>query len=464
MEDCVVYVRISDDGEGKGLGVKRQTVDLDVLAKKLGKRIVRVYVDNDVSAFTGKRRADYEEMLAGIREGEPGHQCVLAWHTDRIHRTTRELDDYIDACELHNTITHTHQAGLIDLSTPGGRAMARTMATFAQYESDIKRERLKLWSKQHAADGKNPGGLRPFGWRADDRTKLDPFEHEVIKDIADRILAGESLRSIVADLNDRMIPTATWHPPLTWKTWSPTVVRSMMLRPRLAGWRVANGEIVAKGEWQPALDDDVWQQVKSVLTDPGRRSGGMGARVNLLTGLARCGICDQPVTIQYGGPKRSPKSRNAYGCRTCGTWRAQPAVDAYVEGAVIEYLEHLDLEPDPAADPAVEEQCEKLRRRISEELDAYADQDDEFSRAEHRRVVARLKQRLAAEEAKLLPPRRSRLVRGLAGPGAAARWQDPDLGLDRKRSVIAELLEIRILKAGAGRRVFRPETVQLIRR
>lgn len=461
MEECVGYVRISDDGEGAGLGVKRQEKDIRALARKLNRRIVHIYVDNDVSAFTGKRRPDYEEMLDGIRVGTEGHQCVLAWHTDRIHRTTRELDDYIDACEVHNTVTHTHQAGRIDLSTPGGRAMARTMATFAQYESDIKRERLKLWSRQHAESGKNPGGLRPYGWSAEDRNKLVPEEHEVIKDIADRILAGESLRSIVADLNARMIPTGTWHPPLAWKEWSSTVVRSMMLRPRLAGWRVHNGDQVARGEWEPALDEDVWRQVVAVLTDPQRRSGGMGARVNLLTGLARCGICDQPVTIQYGGPKRPARSRNAYGCRTCGTWRAQPAVDAYVEGAVVAYLEAMKLEPDPDVDPAVEARCNMLRQRIQDENDRYAD-DDTHTLAEHRRIVGRLKQRLADEQAKLLPPRRSRLVRDLAGPNAAARW--PELPLDRKRSVIAELLEIRIHKAGAGRRVFRPETVELIRR
>lgn len=461
MEECVGYVRISDDGEGAGLGVKRQEKDIRALAAKLNKRLVRVYADNDVSAFTGKRRAEYEEMLDGIRSGAPGHQCVLAWHTDRIHRTTRELDDYIDASEIHEAVTHTHMAGMIDLSTPGGRAMARTMATFAQYESDLKRGRLRLWAKQHAESGKNPGGLRPYGWSASDRKKIVPEEQAVIQDIADRILAGESLRSIVADLNARMIPTGSWHPPKVWKEWSPTVVRSMMLRPRLAGWRSYRGTQVARGEWEPALDEKVWMQVVSVLNDPERKSGGMGARVNLLTGLARCGICDQPVTIQYGSPKRPERSRNAYGCRTCGTWRAQPAVDAYVEGAVVEYLEHMQLQPDPDIDPAVEARCQMLRDRIQEENDRYAD-DDTHTLAEHRRIVGRLKKRLGDEQAKLLPPRRSRLVRDLAGPNAAVRW--PDLPLDRKRSVIAELLEIRILKAGAGRRVFRPETVLLVRR
>lgn len=458
MEEAVGYVRISDDGAGAGLGVKRQKKDLHALAEKLNKRLVRIYEDNDVSAFTGKKRADYEQMIAGIRAGERGHQCVLAWHTDRIHRTTRELDDYIDASEIHNTVTHTYQAGLIDLSTPGGQAMARTMATFAQYESAIKRERLKAWSRQHAERGKNPGGIRPYGWSAADRTKLDPDEHRIIQEIAGRLLAGESLRAIVASLNSRMVPTGTWHPPLAWKEWSSTVVRSMMLRPRLAGWRVHNGEIVTRGEWEPALDETTWQRVRTLLTEPGRQTGGRGARVNLLTGLAVCGHCDQPVTIQYGGPNRPEKSRNAYGCSGCGVWRAQPAVDGYVKGAAVRALKKMSTPTDPGDDPVVVAKIARLRARITAVMEEFAD-DDDISPEEQRTIVRRLKDRLEVEQRKLKPSK-AHVLQGKTGDNAD--WDS--WTLDVRRAVVDALFEVRIYKAGPGRRVFRPETVQLVLR
>jgi DNA invertase Pin-like site-specific DNA recombinase len=454
MIKAAIYARISEDRNGGRLGVDRQEADCRELAARLGWNVTAVYVDNDISAFTGKKRPDYTSLRNAMVNGTITH--VISWHTDRLHRTPRELEDYIDASEVNGTVTHTVKAGLVDLSTPGGAAMARTLCAWARYESDIKRERTKAWAKQRAEHGKAPGGIRPFGWSSD-RINLDPVEHAIITDIAKRLIAGESLRSVVADLNRRRIPTVTWHPPLTFKTWSPTVVRSMMLRARLAGWRTHNGQIVARGEWQPALEQDTWEQLQAVLADPGRQSGGTGGRVNLLTGLALCGHCDQPVTIQYGGPKRPVNSRNAYGCKACGVWRAQPAVDDYVKGATIAVLEKMEHEPDPGIDPAVTARIVMLRSRIELAGQEFAD-DDTIGADQYRSIVRRLKERLAVEQQKLRPSRRNILV-GKTGADAATAWAG--WSLDVRRAVVDAVFEIRILRAGKGRRVFRPETVQL---
>jgi DNA invertase Pin-like site-specific DNA recombinase len=454
MSDAVIYARISQDRTGGGLGVERQEKDCRELARRLGWDITQVYVDNDISAFSGKERPEYQRLTAAMIDGSVTR--VLAWHTDRIHRTPRELEDYIDASEKHGAITHTVKAGLVDLSTPGGQAMARTLCAWARYESHVKSDRTKAWARQRAEYGKAPGGIRPFGWN-EDRVSLKPSEATVIVELADRLLAGESLRSLVADLNERGIPTVQWHPPLTLARWSTTVVRSMMLRPRLAGWRTHNGEIVTKGEWEPILDEATWQQVRTLLSDPARRSGGAGGRVNLLTGLAVCHHCDRPVTIQYGGAKRPVNSRNAYGCRDCGVWRAQPVVDAYVEAAAIAALEDMTEENDPGLDELVVARIARLRARIVQADEAFAD-DDDITPEQHRRIVRRLRANLAVEEAKLKPAR-SRVLTGVWGEGAAERWGA--LPLDRKRAVIGALMEVRILKAGSGRRAFRPETVQI---
>lgn len=59
-----IYVRISDDREGGGLGVKRQEDDCRLLAASLGWKVVEVHVDNDVTAADRrKKRKDYLRML-----------------------------------------------------------------------------------------------------------------------------------------------------------------------------------------------------------------------------------------------------------------------------------------------------------------------------------------------------------------------------------------------------------------
>ena len=41
------------------------------LADRLGWTVVEVYCDNDLSAYSGKRRPQYEQLLSDIESGEP---------------------------------------------------------------------------------------------------------------------------------------------------------------------------------------------------------------------------------------------------------------------------------------------------------------------------------------------------------------------------------------------------------
>src|SRR3712207_1838478 len=55
-----IYVRISDDREGKGLGVERQEQDCRALAERLGWTLHPdrpVYADNDIGASAKSRKA-----------------------------------------------------------------------------------------------------------------------------------------------------------------------------------------------------------------------------------------------------------------------------------------------------------------------------------------------------------------------------------------------------------------------
>jgi site-specific DNA recombinase len=62
MKACI-YARISLDRTGEELGVTRQLEDCRALAAKLDWPIVETYVDNDISASSGKARPEYLRML-----------------------------------------------------------------------------------------------------------------------------------------------------------------------------------------------------------------------------------------------------------------------------------------------------------------------------------------------------------------------------------------------------------------
>ncbi|MEH3154030.1 MAG: recombinase family protein [Gordonia paraffinivorans] len=109
---AALYVRISQDREGAGLGVERQTEDCTALAARLGWTVTKVFTDNDVSAYSGKRRPAYRELLDAIERGEVAG--VIAWHPDRLHRSPAELEEFIALVEEGaGVVTHTVQAGRV---------------------------------------------------------------------------------------------------------------------------------------------------------------------------------------------------------------------------------------------------------------------------------------------------------------------------------------------------------------
>ncbi|WP_255499967.1 recombinase family protein [Actinotalea sp. JY-7885] len=62
-----VYARISQDRSGEELGVRRQLADCRVEAQRRGWAVAEEYVDDDLSAYSGKKRPAYERMLRGFR-------------------------------------------------------------------------------------------------------------------------------------------------------------------------------------------------------------------------------------------------------------------------------------------------------------------------------------------------------------------------------------------------------------
>ncbi len=127
-----IYCRISRDKVGAGLGVERQQADCRALAERLGWSVVDVFTDNDISAYRGKPRPAYRTMLDAIRTGRV--DAVIAWHHDRLHRSPRELEEYISACEPRSVPTYCVKAGELDLTTASGRMTARITGAVARGE------------------------------------------------------------------------------------------------------------------------------------------------------------------------------------------------------------------------------------------------------------------------------------------------------------------------------------------
>ena len=67
---AALYARISADLEQGGKGVARQLKDCQELAAKNGWTVIQEYIDNDISAYSGRVRPAYEHLQEDMRAGQ----------------------------------------------------------------------------------------------------------------------------------------------------------------------------------------------------------------------------------------------------------------------------------------------------------------------------------------------------------------------------------------------------------
>lgn len=337
---AAIYCRISLDATGEELGVTRQLEDCRALARALDWQVVEpAYVDNDISASSGRERPEYRRMLADIEAGEI--DAVITWAPDRLYRKLRDLEPLIEIFEKRGTLLKTVRGGDFDMSTPLGRMIARILASVATGEGEVKSDRWRRSVRQRRERGDLPKmGPRLFGYERDGSLNLTEVEH--VKTLVDDLLDGVGLLRATKNLNNSGARTTLGN------AWSRATVLKYLRNGRIAGRSTLNGEILAAGEWPAILDEQTFEQVQQILS---ARTGTQPVRprVALLVGIAHCAKCGgKLVTSSREGRRGSSERTRIYRCSTqpeaggCGgmSITAEP-----VERVVESFARHFASDP-----------------------------------------------------------------------------------------------------------------------
>jgi DNA invertase Pin-like site-specific DNA recombinase len=325
-----IYCRLSQDRTGESLGIERQEQLCRQLASEKRWTVAEVYVDPDISAYSGKRRPAYERLLDDLKNGV--RDAVVVVDQDRLTRTPRELEAFIDLADA-NGIALASVSGEVDLSTSDGRFRARIMGTVARQESEKKSERLRRQRDQAARLGKFQGGPRRYGYEPDGIT-IRRDEAKVIREIARRLLNGESMRSVVLDLNARGIPSANG------SVWGVSVLKHIITSPRLAGLRAHHGDVVGEAEWKPILDRETHERLRALLIDGKAPARGRPSS-SLLGGIAVCARCGARLhQTRQRGLRVYRCSQQVLSIGKCGGVIVQAdALDALVSDSVLHRID-----------------------------------------------------------------------------------------------------------------------------
>jgi site-specific DNA recombinase len=439
---AAIYTRVSLEGNGTSESPERQESDCRSLAQQRGWEVVEVYTDRD-SAYSQKvRRPKYEQMMRDLRSGRA--DALVVWKLDRL--TRQGLTGVGPVLELvrDRGLHLVSVTESLDTTTPMGRGMVGMLASMAEQESENTSLRVKRAHESSAANGKmHGGGSRQFGLTREGT--LVPEEAQVVREAMERALAGESLRSIAADLNRRGVKTPnagkarkvrgrdeTYTVPGEWQS----VTLGQMLRsPRLAGIRVHNGDVV-KGGWDPIISEDEHHQLLRALSGRGTNRT-IESRSHLLSGagVIRCALCGRPMR-RMSFRMANGRMFDRYQCARqpgqtqCGKVAiTQASTDAFVIDELLYFLTVAEVRPLEGDESEAELEAELAEARAAMgELVQERFVRRKISREEYQSARVPLEAEEASLQTRLAALRRAQEERSLAIPlgdrAALDRWWD----------------------------------------
>ena len=425
---AALYCRISQDGEGSRLGVKRQEKDCRELAERRGWPVAAVFIDNDVSAYSGKNRPQYRAMLSAVEQGDI--DAVIVWHLDRLTRRPVELEDFFEVCDRAGLKHMACVSGDIDLSTHDGQFHARILAAVARKESDDKSRRIKRKHRELAEAGMHPGTWSMMGYRYDSETKslhVVAEEAATIKRIFQMYADGSGLREIARWLQDRGLVGKRGR-----KRWTNGAVTRILDNPTYAGLRFYEGDYYPLTNAPPSIATDLWDEVRRLRrahASPAKRREGKGT--TLLAGLVFC-ACGEPM---WRDSYASRDHRSAYVCRRAARKRWGECREG---GVSAQRAERIVVEDFMAAisTPYADKLKRIDKRRLMSDVGTSGVDDVE--------------QRLSAIDARM--DRLIELSLSDAGPLATRKFEEKARELEAERAGLQQRLGDRVVSELAARR------------
>lgn len=424
---AVIYTRVSRDQAG-GRSVADQERECRQTCDAHGWEVRQVFSDNSIGASRHSvgDRAQWKKLKKSLRAGD----VLVCWESSR---TGRDIEEFVALRNLCASlqVPLSYSGRLLDLTLGDDRFVGGLDALLAERESEQIRTRVLRGKRAAAADGL-PYGRAPWGYHAPTPRvwEPDPVESVRVKQAAESILAGGSLRQVLAQLQ------SDGHAPR-----DITALRRALSNPALAGLRVHQGAVVGKGNWPPIISEE--QHLKlvgrfeklSTLQTVGRKPK------HLLSGIAECSVCGNKLR------HRAYKDRNPnYTCPAGHVSRLAEMLDEEVQRRLFQRLSTIDPaehEPKDADDDAVLDEIVALEKKLEEWVEAAI--EGTVNPGHFAKIEKGLQGRISALKAKL----GAAPALGLDARNIAKNWDKIDT--EQKRMIIRAFMTIKVRPLGRVR-------------
>jgi DNA invertase Pin-like site-specific DNA recombinase len=451
--EAVIYTRVSRDkdrnkGDGRsGRSVEDQERECRQACERNGWPVRQVYCDNSIGASRYSRdRPDWKALKDDLRKGD----VLVVWEASRAQR---DLSEYVllrDLCADRGVpLAYASGGRVLDLTEGEDRFMGGLDSLIAEREAEILRTRVLRGKRTSATDGR-PMTKPPWGYLATRETdamgrlrpqwELDPAEAPRVREAVDRLLNGETQYAVLEWLR-----TTDGYAPKT-----PTTLRRALLNPALAGLRQHQGEVVGKATWEPIITEAQHKRLtarsKRMVERFGFNSPPGPEPKYLLTGIAKCGVCNDGLRYRARDGRKP-----YYSCHKGHVSRLVDMLDKAVESALFRRLQEVDpseFTTDDQDDDAIQDEIDELERQLTEwEAEAIAGR---VSPGAFGRIEQGLRPQIDALEAKRSGPTDLEFDQAL--------W--PDLTMGEQRQIVRSQFDIVVPKLGARTRAL-PSDVRI---
>lgn len=453
-----IYTRVSLDRRSRNKSVTEQETECRGCCDVERWTVARVFSDNSLSAsrFARKEREEYQELLDFLKAGAA--DALMLWEASRGGRELEGWVKLLKLCRTKKILIHivTHER-TYDMSRPKDFKTLAEEGVDSAYQSEETSLRVSRHMRSAAAEGRPHGKLlfgfiRQYDSRGNFLAQVEhPEQAAVIREAAKRVATGEPCNSVAVDFNNRGISA-----PRGGK-WDLTQIRRLVSNPAYVAQRVHQGVVVGEAKWDPILDHTVYSVCTARMSDPSRRTQRNSALKHLLSGVARCGVCDGHMRVQ--------KNRGHYAYLCEGAFHVSvktTSIEEFITALVLARMARPDIaelfrQPDDTPTTAATLELSDAKAQLEGFYEQAA--EGKISPTGLAKVEAKLLPRIAELEKLAQPLAIPPTLRALATPDPAKVWAN--LAVGQQREVIQLLMEVRVNPTLRGARTFDPQRVAI---
>lgn len=356
---AVIYARYSSDNQREE-SIEGQVRECIAFAERKGYTVIHTYIDRALSGTRADNRPEFQQMISDSTLRE--FQYVIVWKIDRFSRDKFDSVKYKYALKSSgvSVISATEP---ID-GSPEGQMMESVFEGISVYYIKDLAQKTSRGMTENAIKGKFNGGTLTFGYTIDENHhfQLDPVNAPIVLDVFTRYSEGETIRSILDDINSKMSNNGrkfTYH---------------------FLNWMLNNRRYLGEYKFQdtinneaipPIVSRELFDKCQHRLNVNKHKAGSFknNKEKYLLTGKIFCGICGATIS----GISGTGKCKSIYRYYKCMNvkkhkCRKKPVQKELIENIVLNAA--LDIFKDKALIRKISKACFDLQSKESPMLPA----------------------------------------------------------------------------------------------